>query len=527
MIQVGQIIGNYKITAKLGEGGMGVVYLAEHPIIGRKVALKAIHPELSRNPEVVSRFMTEAKSVNQIGNEHIVDVSDFGNTPEGEFYFIMEFLQGEALADCLRRERLLQTGRAMQIAAQVADALAASHAHGIVHRDLKPENIFLITRSQTQDFVKVLDFGLAKLTQGEEKVSHKTRTGSVMGTPYYMAPEQCEGKAGVDHRADVYSLGVILFEMMTGRVPFGGEGYGEIIVKHLTMAPPAPRDINPAITPAQQAVVLRALTKARDARFSSMEEFRAAILDPEKFAGTGRAGGSQVLAPVKTGDVSSSLSLRGSSLDSGDAKRVPMPSTFRHAGEVLDEEIEVPRSRKGLFAGVAAAVIVAAAAAVFVLKKPSNEPPTTAAAQHAPAAQTPAVPAAPVPAVPQTVKVSFASEPAGATVIAKGTGETIGTTPFERQLPQGKAQLGFVFKKASFEDQESSFVPEAPGTVSATLQPARKPQASATGDEEERRPGTTKASARTSRSSRPKKPTPGAPSKPLDDDAVLEPSFKF
>ena len=193
-------------------------------MIGRKVALKAIHPELSRNPEVVSRFMTEAKSVNQIGNEHIVDITDFGNTADGEFYFIMEFLQGEALADRLRRERLLQTQRALQIAAQVADALAASHAHGIIHRDLKPENIFLITRGQSQDFVKVLDFGLAKLTQGDEKVSHKTRTGSVMGTPYYMAPEQCEGKAGIDHRADVYSLGVILFEMMTGKVPFGGRG---------------------------------------------------------------------------------------------------------------------------------------------------------------------------------------------------------------------------------------------------------------------------------------------------------------
>ena len=127
----------------------------------------------------------------------------------------------------------------------------------------------------------MLDFGLAKLTQGEEKVSHKTRTGSVMGTPYYMAPEQCEGKAGVDHRADIYSLGVILFEMMTGRVPFGGEGYGEIIVKHLTMPPPAPRDINPVITPAQELVILRALTKPRDARISSMEEFRDAMLDPE------------------------------------------------------------------------------------------------------------------------------------------------------------------------------------------------------------------------------------------------------
>src|ERR1019366_8741568 len=133
MIAVGQTIGNYIITAKLGEGGMGVVYLAEHPVIGRRVALKAIHPELSRNPEVVSRFVTEAKSVNQIGNEHIVDIHDFGNTPDGEFYFIMEFLQGEALSDRMKHSAPMAPELALAIAAQVADALGASHQHGIIH----------------------------------------------------------------------------------------------------------------------------------------------------------------------------------------------------------------------------------------------------------------------------------------------------------------------------------------------------------------------------------------------------------
>src|SRR4051812_22150213 len=164
-LDVGQVVGNYKLTAKLGEGGMGMVFLAEHPVIGKKVALKAIHPELSRNPEVVSRFITEAKAVNQVGNEHIVDIHDFGTTPEGEFYFIMEYLQGESLAGRLRRERVFVPSRALQIASQVADALAASHGHGIIHRDLKPENIFLINRGNSVDFVKVLDFGLAKLMQ--------------------------------------------------------------------------------------------------------------------------------------------------------------------------------------------------------------------------------------------------------------------------------------------------------------------------------------------------------------------------
>jgi serine/threonine protein kinase len=523
MIQIGQTIGNYKIMAKLGEGGMGLVYLAEHPLIGRKVALKAIHPELSRNAEVVSRFMTEAKSVNQIGNEHIVDVSDFGNTPEGEFYFIMEFLQGESLADRLRRERLLPAARALQIASQVADALAASHAHGIIHRDLKPENIFLINRGQTTDFVKVLDFGLAKLTQGEEKVSHKTRTGSVMGTPYYMSPEQCEGKANIDHRADVYSLGVILFEMMTGRVPFGGEGYGEIIVKHLTTPAPAPRDINPAITPEQQAVILRALQKSRDARYASMMEFNAALLDPVGFAG--HAPGEAAVAPVKTGDVSSSLSLRGPS-ENSDVRKVPMPSTFRHAGEVMDEEMEIPRSRKGLVIGVVAAMAVAGAAAMFFLKRDTVDRAVAAATQTAPpAAASP--PAAPGPTM---VKVSFSSDPLGATVVSRSTGETLGTTPFERELPQGREQLGFVFKKESFEDGESSFVPESSGTVRTSLRPSRtRGAASAEATDDGRKPttATSRSSARSKSKGPRKPPVPGAPTRPMDDDAVLEPSFKF
>ena len=209
MIDVGQTIGNYRITAKLGEGGMGVVFLAEHPVIGKKVAMKAIHPELSKNSDVVSRFVTEAKAVNQIGHEHIVDISDFGTTTQGEFYFVMEYLQGAAMSDRLKQVTRMPAAQALDIGAQVADALAASHQHGIIHRDLKPENIYLVTRGGNRDFVKVLDFGLAKLTQGDEKVSHKTRTGSVMGTPFYMAPEQCEGKASIDHRADIYSLGVL------------------------------------------------------------------------------------------------------------------------------------------------------------------------------------------------------------------------------------------------------------------------------------------------------------------------------
>ena len=226
--------------------------------------------------------MTEAKAVNQIGHEHIVDIADFGNTSDGEFYFVMEYLQGESLSDRLRaRDTASTSAPALSITAQIADALNASHEQGIIHRDLKPENIFLcINRGPSRDFVKVLDFGLAKLTLSDQKVSHKTRTGSVMGTPYYMSPEQCEGKIEIDHRADIYSLGVLLFEMLTGKVPFGGDGYGEIIVKHVTMPPPSVRSINDELPEELDLILYRALAKDRDQRFQTMAEFEEALLDP-------------------------------------------------------------------------------------------------------------------------------------------------------------------------------------------------------------------------------------------------------
>ena len=164
MIDVGQTVGNYNITAKLGEGGMGMVFLAEHPVIGRKAALKAIHPHLARSVDTVARFVNEAKAINQIEHEHIVNITDFGNTAAGDFYFIMEHLEGEMLSDAIGRKGGFPPARALNIAAQIADALQASHEHGVIHRDLKPDNVFLITRETTLDFVKVLDFGLAKLT---------------------------------------------------------------------------------------------------------------------------------------------------------------------------------------------------------------------------------------------------------------------------------------------------------------------------------------------------------------------------
>jgi serine/threonine-protein kinase len=235
----------------------------------------------------------------------------------------------------------------------------------------------------------VLDFGLAKLTQGEQKVSHKTRTGSVMGTPYYMSPEQCEGKRRLDHRADIYSLGVILFEMMTGRVPFGGEGYGEILVKHLTQPPPSARELNPMVTPAHEAVVMTALAKKREVRFQTMDEFRAALLDPQGFAsGAGARTPAPAAGPptpsmgLSAVDQKSLLEMGRKVAEDKSAQKMPLPSTFRHgAGELMDDDLAPPRSRRGMVLGVVAVVAAAGLGGLFALRGPAK--PEVAAAPPA------------------------------------------------------------------------------------------------------------------------------------------------
>jgi serine/threonine-protein kinase len=517
MIDVGHTIGNYKITAKLGEGGMGVVYLAEHPVIGKKVAMKAIHPELSRNADVVSRFVTEAKSVNQIGHEHIVDISDFGNTPDGEFYFVMEFLQGESMADRLKRVQVLDADRALHIASQVADALGASHEHGIVHRDLKPENIYLIARGVNKDFVKVLDFGLAKLTQGEEKVTHKTRTGSVMGTPYYMSPEQCEGKATIDHRADIYSLGVILFEMLTGKVPFGGEGYGEIIVKHITMPPPSARSIVPELPAEIDLILFRALAKDRDQRFQSMAEFREALLDPEGYAISAPrigipedlSGVARAAAPMARGDMNAGGQVGfGSGLTGRDERSSSSshPSTFRQGmGELLDD-LSPRKGRRRLVMAIGLAAMAVVAIIAFTGGRRQQ-------------VKTPATPAVEPARQPTSVRVNFNSDPDRALVIRADTGKELGLTPLSIEVPYSDSAVEFVFKKEGYENKAMYIVPNLPSPLFATLQPTPPKTPAADPAAKARDDGSKKTIPR-------RRPPP--PSKPekLDDDAVLEPSFR-
>ena len=292
MIEAGQSIGNYRILSKIGTGGMGAVYLAEHPLIGKKVALKVIHRELAGNQDVVSRFFQEARAANAIGNEHIVEIHDFGVTGEGDHFYIMELIEGRTLASVLSREGAIVPIRVLHIGAQIASALGAAHAAGVLHRDLKPDNIMLLSRLGDPDFVKVLDFGLAKVFQGGGASIGGTggpgrpvvtQAGVLLGTPQYMAPEACEGKGVLDHRADVYALGILLFEMATGRRPFDGDSMAEVLMKQVRSLPPAPRAFDAAIPPAVEQVILRCLAKLPELRFQTMAELHEALVDPDAY----------------------------------------------------------------------------------------------------------------------------------------------------------------------------------------------------------------------------------------------------
>lgn len=251
MLDIGQVIGSYRILRKLGEGGMGAVFEASHDEIARRAAIKVLHPQFALDPQVAQRFLNEAKAVNQIDHPGIVSIYDVGRLPDGAAYIVMEFLRGETLtARAARRGGRLSVSEALHILRQVASALSAAHQVGIVHRDLKPDNIMIIRDplQSSGERIKVLDFGIARLSVETASAAEGgaaprlTRTGSVMGTPIYMSPEQCRGAGRVDGKADVYSLGILLFQLLVGRPPFLAEGMGALMAMHIYESPPSLAD---------------------------------------------------------------------------------------------------------------------------------------------------------------------------------------------------------------------------------------------------------------------------------------------
>ncbi|HTL38028.1 MAG TPA: serine/threonine-protein kinase, partial [Kofleriaceae bacterium] len=393
-LEQGQEVGEYQIESKLGQGAFGTVYKATHPLIGKTVAIKVLATKLSVDPEMVSRFIAEARAVNQIRHRNIIDIFSFGKLPDGRQYYVMEYLDGEPLDALLDRVGNLSLADALPILRPIAKALDAAHAKGIAHRDLKAENVFLGTEGDGSLNLKLLDFGIAKLIGREEALKHKTRTGAPIGTPYYMSPEQCRGK-DVDHRTDIYAFGVLMFKMLTGAFPFDADDYMSILMQQLNVDPPAPSTHLPDLPPPIDDVVLWLLAKDPAAR---PPDLRTAVKALEQAA---QDAGIDIGRIPSDWDAQSTPS--GKPFQTQPPPRrtnvaTPVPATTTGGqgsapATTISPSASTKRSKAPLIGAIAGVVVAGAVVALFVVggKK-------TSAKQPAPAPQPEIAAPAPTPA---------------------------------------------------------------------------------------------------------------------------------
>jgi serine/threonine-protein kinase len=411
------IDGRYLVEGILGEGGMGVVYTGRHKVIGKRVAIKVLRGDMARNTEITERFLQEARAASSIGNPHIIDISDFGTLPDGSTYFVMEYLAGISLTDAMTQAKPLSVPRLLHIAKQIASGLGAAHDAGIIHRDLKPDNVMLITRGTGdggKDFVKILDFGIAKV--GGE-ASRLTRAGSVFGTPHYMSPEQAAGTP-VDLRTDLYALGIILYEMASGKVPFDADNFMGILTQHMYKAPVPLLALVPApeIPPSLDAIIQKCLTKKVDGRYATM----AALLQDLEKVERGET-------PAALGEMMARSGGFNIPADYFRASAMPAPVPATPDG--------VPRKGKGpLLIAMGAVATLGIAALAVTLARPTSTraegivisalPPTP----PPPAVASPIASAAPSAPGPSVQHVAVVIEPLDAKVVREGESGNLNVT---------------------------------------------------------------------------------------------------
>jgi len=452
---IGETIGNYRVTGQIGAGGMGAVYEAEHVLMGKKAAVKVLLPELSTNRNIVERFFNEAKATAVIQHPGIVEIYDYGHLPSGHAYIVMERLVGESLADRIARVAPMPADQAASIARHIAAVLESAHEHGIVHRDLKPDNVYLIRDPAVPggERAKILDFGIAKLASGTGSGSVRTQTGAVMGTPIYMAPEQCKGAGAVDHRADIYALGCVLFEMVCGGPPFAAEGSGEILAAHIHLPPPMPSTINRMLSPALEATILKLLEKNPDDRYQTMGDVIRALdaVTGHRYA---TARPSQLpAAPLAAAPMHTPVGIP-TTLGSAAGQSVQLTAEGGRRGSWLVPVLALVAAVGG---GVAYVVATRgagsgggdearpAAAAPAPIPTPTGDQP-------APAVDEPAASGEPAAADEDEVSLRIESKPPGAKLFRAADGVLIGETPHEVRVRKGPGEAVFILKLRGHED---------------------------------------------------------------------------
>jgi serine/threonine-protein kinase len=439
-LRAGEQVGEYRVEAKIGEGGFGAVYRAVHPVIGKTAAVKLLHRQFSSNPEMVSRFIAEAKAVNQIRHKNIIDIFAFGTLADGRQYYVMEMLEGRSFDRYLRERGRLPVEEALPVLRAVGRALDAAHAQGIVHRDLKPENIFLQFDEDGVPTPKLLDFGIAKLL-GDADKGHKTRTGTPMGTPYYMSPEQAHGRA-VDHRTDVYSFGVMTHQVLTGRVVFDGESLMDVLFKHTRAQPPRMSEVCPDLPPALDPPVLRMLEKDPAARPSTLAEAVDALARAASEAGFNVPVRANAGVPVTTGPAAASRSGEQAAVvtPGGGNTALAEAQTIVGTNPSLvgtGPDIAPKKGRGGVLIAGAGLAVVVAAAVTFGLARSHPGAPAASTQVVATAIPAPSTAATPAPTVTPSVTPSQAAAPESADVEI-----TVQSTPPAVDVYRGADKIG-------------------------------------------------------------------------------------
>jgi hypothetical protein len=439
------IAGRFEVIERLGQGGMGTVYRARHRFLDREVALKLLRPEVSDAPDVVARFEREAMAAAKIGHPNIVHVEDCGRLDDGRVYLSMELLEGVPLSSAIASEAL-SLGAAVDVAVEVCAGLAAAHEAGIVHRDMKADNIFL----QPGGGVKILDFGIAKVS-GSLVQTNLTQTGTVFGTPNYMSPEQALGKT-VDHRSDVYSLGVLLYEMLTGGVPFVAETFMGVLTQHVTEPVPAPRERAPerSIPAELEAVVLRAMAKDVDDRYVDISAMQAALQDQRA------ALGGEPLRQLGPARVST--------------RQARPSSPTATAGELMATAAPAESPRRGGRSWILLLALLALGGALglayYLYAEVAPEPLATGAKGAAVSFSAKPRSAA------DRIKVVVASIPSGAEIHRDG--KRIGVTPEVLWATSGRP-LALELRYAGYQSKKLRLTPTADEKLTVQLQTAEQP----------------------------------------------------
>jgi eukaryotic-like serine/threonine-protein kinase len=433
-VEIGELIeGKYRITRLIGEGGMGAVYLGENVRISRKVAIKVLHAGLTENKEVTQRFEREAQAAGRIGNDHILEVIDLGSLPNGDHYIVMEYLDGEPLTSRIKERGRMQPMELAGLIRQVLVGLAAAHRAGIVHRDLKPDNIFILKeKAGKADYCKIIDFGISKFQPLNNDGMRMTRTGMMMGTPYYMSPEQASGSHEADHRADLYAVGVIMFEATTGQVPFDAATFNQLLFKIVLDEVPRPEVIQPDLDPAFASLISKAMARDMNQRFQSSDEFISAI------DGWLKQGTAVTVPPTADPRAISLLGPRPTQAEANAPVKTGTGGTW--ATSQVDE-IPKKKNNLGLMLGIAGVLVVGSAGAVIALGSGSKEQatPPEAASSNTPSAPTPpveqqAAPKPPEPSIPAPPEVPASAAPVAAP--APSVAAPIAPTPRPRTAPK-------------------------------------------------------------------------------------------